>query len=157
MKSKLLLCLALVLSSVSLAPVLSAHGEEMEIRITPKRLDRGGYAFSIATKAVKDVTAFHVTITSKAGFIPSNSKVCLCLVSREPDILRIEPVDSAPRITLEKSQHIWKLDFVASPELLKKPNLSCVFMAIPYDIVNSKIIYRPGVDFYEIMLQVFLK
>lgn len=145
MKPKIIFCLALVLIGG-----LSASGDCNELPVTPKSLDQGRFVFSISTSPAQEGMAFHVTITTKTGTIPSD-----CSVVVWPDFqTRSTHPHLQVHVTVEKTAQKWACVFIASAELLKDPDVCLVFEVPAHD---DKGIPMPGGDFYEIKLRDFLK
>jgi len=161
MKSKLILCLAVILPIVWFASVLPTYGLSMEIPITPDSLGQGQCAFSISNNAVEDGVSFHVIITAKSSEIISNSTAGLSIVKHWANTngssSEITGVKPAAKITLEKNNQIETADFTVTRELLKNPDLYFVFTVQHYDTLNGRRIPASSADFYEIKLQDFLK
>jgi hypothetical protein len=149
MKLKLILGLALVLSGG-----LSAYADSMIFPVTPTNLDQGQFVFSISTNSTPAGISFHVTITAKTGVIFPDSQADLSTVTRTPNSGTIQPVKS---VTLKKNDHYWTADFIATPELLKTPDLCFVFTAYCHATENGKSILMDCADFYKVKLQDFLK
>jgi len=153
MKPKLILCLALVLSGG-----LSTYGSMVEFPVTPTSLDQRQFVFSISTNSTLEGISFHITITPKTGVMPSDSGVGFSSIVTSTNGSRSSGlVKNEPQITLHKDDQIWKADFIASSELLKKPDVYFVFGVPAHATVNGKSIPMPAVDIYMIKLQDFLK
>jgi hypothetical protein len=152
MNPKIILGLALVLIGG-----LSAYGTSVEFPVTPKSLDQGQFDFSISTDSIQEGISFHVTITAKTGVIPSDSGVYLSQVTWTQSAHSMEPVKPEPQVLLQKDDHIWKVDFIASRELLKNPDVCVVFGVAAHAMVNGKSVPMPAANMYEIKLRDFLK
>jgi len=155
MKSKLILCLTLVLSGI-----LSAYGLCAELPVTPNSLSQGNYIFSISTNRVENGIFFHVTIASKADPIPPESSAGLCVVTHwEPGGGQIVPAKPAINVVLKKNSHNWTADFTVPNELLKSPDLCFVFSVPDFWITKDgkRIIPATSFTFFEIKLRDFLK
>jgi hypothetical protein len=151
MKSKLILCLALVLSGI-----LSFYGKSTVQFVTPKTLDQGEYVFSISTNSTQNGISFHVTITAKTGEIFPDSRSDLSVVTRQTESSP-GSIRTVKQVTLKKEAHTWTADFVATPELLKTPDICFVFIAYAHDVENGKTVQMPSADFYAVRLLNFLK
>jgi hypothetical protein len=152
MKPKLILCLALVLSG------LSAYASSVEFPVTPTSLEQRQFIFSISTNSSPEGISFHVTVTPKTGVMPSDSGVGFSSILTSTNGARSTgPLANEPKVTLQKDDHIWKADFIASSELLKNPDVYFVFEVPAHAVVNGKNIPMPAVDKYVIKLQDFLK
>ncbi len=152
MKPKFLLCLALVLGGG-----LTASAYMADIPVTTNNLDQGTYVFSVSNNAAQGGKAFHITITSKQGDFSPYSLVWLDM-KHEKNVDSIQPESLKPQITLKKDDHTWKVDFIASNELMKRPDICFIFEEIPYVIgPDGKRPLLGGGSFYEIKLWDFLK
>jgi len=129
MNPNLLLCLALVLSGG-----FSAHADSMIFPVTPTNLDQGQFVFSVSTNSTPEGISFHVTITAKTGVIFPDSQADLSTVTKTPNSGTIQPVKS---VILKKNDHFWTADFIATPELLKTPDLCFIFTAYCHTIENG--------------------
>jgi hypothetical protein len=137
---------------------LSVYGRSVEYPVTPKSLDQGRFVFSISTNSIQEGTSFHVTITAETGVIHSDSSVFVCLVTwTQSGAHSMGPVKPEPQVLLQKDDHIWKVDFIASRELLNNPDVCVVFGVIFHAMVNGKSVPMPAADMYEIKLRDFLK
>jgi hypothetical protein len=153
MNSKLMLCLALVLSGG-----LTAYGSSTDFPVTPTCLDQRQFVFSISTNSTQEGISFHVTITAKTGLIASDSSVEFCsIITSTQGARSMGPAKHEPQVTLQKDNHIWKADFIASDEFLKSPDVYFVFSAIAHVNENGKTVPMSSADLYEIKLRDFLK
>lgn len=153
MKPKFLFGLALVLICG-----LPSYGGSVDLPVTPTNLDQRQFVFSISTNSAQEGISFHVTITAKNGLIASDSSVGFySIVTSTQGATSMGPLKHEPQITLQKDNHIWKADFIASNELLKNPDVYLVFSVVAHVIENGKSVPMPSADLYEIKLRDFLK
>jgi hypothetical protein len=136
---------------------LSAFGDSVEIPVTPRTPEQGGYLFLVLTNPVQDGTAFRATITRKSEIISSDSTVALCLVTPRMNGFEIHPLKPDIKITLKKENYIWRANFILSTELLKNPDLYLIYTECGHMVVSGKTVPMPSAAFYEMKLRDFMK
>jgi hypothetical protein len=151
------MCRIFVITSLWLTLALSAFGLSMEIRVTPKALDQGAYAFSVTTNAVQGGVAFHVVISAKTGDISTNCSIGVSVVTHwEPGGSEIVPAKPEIPVAVKKDGRIWMADFTISHGQLKQIGLCCVFSQYDYFVVEGRRVPAGAATFYEIKLRDFL-
>jgi len=144
MKSRLLLCLALLWSVF----VSSAYGKSTVFSVTPKNPDGGGQlVFVVTNTAVSNGLSFHVIIKAKQGEVPADSKGYLCAAKLTGSLKSIGPMTPKTRVPLKTGKRAWSADFVASERLLSNPDACFVFTVLDHR--------GPAADFYVLKLRDF--
>jgi hypothetical protein len=132
-----------------LAVILPAFGESTVIPVTPK--DMGGlglFTFAVTNSTATNGMSFQVVITAKSGSVLADSKGYLCATKLTGESRNIGPMTPETQVTLKTSGRTSIADFVASSQLLGKPDACFVFA----------IYYRgPSADFYVLKLRDFAK
>ena len=153
----------LILPSVLLALVLSAHTSSIEIPITPTQLDQQNYKFSVSVNATNNDIAFHVLITAKQADVSSDSEAHLAIVDHLEDAhgsisgTDIKPFKPTIPIAFNKDKRVWTVDFTLPHEALKTPGLCFIFSELAHTPINGKTVAMPSITFYEIKLKDFVK
>lgn len=151
MRSKLLLCLALVLSGV-----IPVFGLSMEIPVTTNSLNQVGCVFCVSNNVVKGGVAFHITITAQYAETISNSGVGLFVNTNLENYYSTRIIKTP--ITFKKNGRIATADFVADRELLNTPDLYFGFSTVAIGISpNGSHMWLPDGLEYDIKLRDFLK
>jgi hypothetical protein len=147
-----------IITTFWLAFALSAFGLSVEIPVTPTSLNQGTYLFSVTNSVIGDGRLFHISIKGIRDVIPSDSHVSLCIATRFRHGSQIIETEPKTPITLKKDDHLWKLDFVASSELLTNADVCLVFSVLPQAFTkDGKRVPIASCSFYEIKLHDFIK
>ena len=147
-----------IITAFLLSFALSAFGLSMEIPVTPTSLNQGTYLFSVTNRVIGNELSFHITITGIRDVIPTDSSVGLCIATRWANGSQIIGAEPKTPITLKKDDRVWKMDFIASSELLTNADLCLVFTVYPQAFTkDGKRIPIPSCTFYEIKLRDFIK
>jgi len=153
----------LILPSVLLALVLSAHASSVEIPITPTQLDQQNYKFSVSVNATNNDIAFHVLITAKQADVSSDSEAHLAIVDHLEDAhgsisgTDIKPFTPTIPIASHKENRAWTAAFTLPHKSMKTPGLCFIFSELAHDTINGRRLAMPSITFYEIKLKDFVK
>src|SRR5277367_4652976 len=138
-----------IITAFLLAFALSAFGLSMEISVTPTSLNQGTYLFSVTNRVIGNELSFHITITGIRDVIPTDSSVGLCIATHWTNGSQIIGAEPKTPITLKKDDRVWKMDFIASSELLTNADLCLVFTVYPQAFTkDGKRIPIPSCTFY---------
>ncbi len=153
----------LIIPTILLALILSAHASSVELPITPSQLDQQNYKFAVTATATNNAVAFHLVITAKQSEIPADSEGNLAIVIHAKDAqgsrtgTDIKPFQPTVPIAFNKEKHSWTVDFTLPREALKTPGLCFIFSELAHTIVHGKPVSMPSITFYEIKLKDFVK
>jgi hypothetical protein len=153
----------LIIPSVLLALIFSAHATSVELPVTPDQLDQQNYKFTVAANPTNNAVAFHIIVTAKHDEIPADSEANLAVVTHSKDGkgsnngTSISPFQPTVPIAFSKDKHAWTIDFTLPHDALKTPGLCFIFSEIAHTPVKNKHAAMPSITFYEIKLKEFVK
>lgn len=129
------------------------------VEITPTRLEVGNFVFNLDSHPVESGIALHITISFKDGVAPRNARAGVGRIIITGDypngsysISGAAVPEIAPKIT--KGDKGWMIDFIASKDLLRRPDLYFTFSVFAFDNEGHPV---PSGTSYQMKLMDFVK
>jgi hypothetical protein len=133
-----------------LAIVFPACGKSTVIPVTPKTINGiDQFKFVVTNGTVSNGMSFHIIVTAKNGWMPTDSRGYLCVANLTQHSNSIGPMTPETQVTLKTGTRTLIADIVASQQFLSNPDACFVFVISDHR--------GPAADFYVLKLHDFAK